>query len=197
MPAPTNDSQRLNPLIRALHAVTAWLESHDIPYMVFGGVANSLYGNPRQTFDIDIKFNLPQQMEAASFLEALGEEAEILPEDPKRFLNETNVIPIEIDGVRVDLVLGELPFEIEAIQRSRLMNVFGREIRVCLPEDLVIQKAVSNRQKDWMDIQEIIRLQGHTMDREYLLGHAKDLSDFLSDPGIHDRIKGWIDDESL
>ncbi len=197
MPAPTNHFPRLNPLIRALHTMTAWLERHEIPHMVFGGVANSLYGNPRQTFDIDIKFALPRQMEAASFLEALGKEAEILPDDPERFLSETNVIPIEIDEVRVDLVLGDLPFEIEAIRRSRLMNVFGREIRVCLPEDLVIQKAVSNREKDWMDIQEIIRLQGHTMDREYLLGHARDLSDFLSDPGIYDRIKGWIDAESL
>ena len=26
-----------------------------IPYMIIGGIANSIYGNPRQTFDIDIK----------------------------------------------------------------------------------------------------------------------------------------------
>lgn len=177
--------------------MTAWLERHEIPYMVFGGVANSLYGNPRQTFDIDIKVSLPPETGIETLLEALGKEAEILPEDPKRFLDETNVIPIEIHGVRVDLVAAGLPFEIKAIKRSRMMDVFGREVRVCLPEDLVIQKAVSNREKDWMDIQEIIRLQGRAMDRDYLLVHCKELSELLSDPGIHDRIKGWIDAEPL
>ena len=112
-------------------------------------------------------------------------------------MNETNVIPVEIGGVRVDVVLATLPFEMEAIQRSRSVDVYGRPVRVCLPEDLVIQKAVSNREKDWMDIQEIIRLQREAMDREYVLKHCRDLADLLSDPGIHDRVRAWFDAESL
>jgi len=186
-----------NALIEALHTATAWLEGRDIPYMVFGGIANSLYGNPRQTFDIDIKISLPPDIRPESFLEALGREATILPEDPRGFLNETSVIPVEMGGVRVDMVLATLPFEMEAIQRSRPVDVFGRPVRVCLPEDLVIQKAVSNREKDWMDIHEIIRLQRDAMDREYVLKHCGDLAHFLSDPGIYDRVKAWFDAEPL
>lgn len=194
---PQDEYKSLNPLAGALHTITAWLETREVPYMVFGGVANSIYGNPRQTFDIDVKIALPPDMGKKDFLEDLGVNAEILPEDPEAFLDETNVIPVDIEGVRVDLVLGELPFELEAIRRSRAMNVFGRQVMVCLPEDLVIQKAVSNRERDWMDIQEIIRLQGHTMDRYYLLGHCRDLSEFLGDPGIYDRVKRWLDAEPL
>ena len=44
-----------NPLLLALAAITSWLKEQNISYMVFGGIANSVYGNPRQTFDIDIK----------------------------------------------------------------------------------------------------------------------------------------------
>ena len=44
----------MNRLIKALTSITNWLEKMEIPYMVFGGIANSLYGNPRQTFDIDV-----------------------------------------------------------------------------------------------------------------------------------------------
>jgi hypothetical protein len=37
---------------------------------------------------------------------------------------ETNVIPVEIDDVRVDLVVAELPFEREAIQQSQYVDFF-------------------------------------------------------------------------
>lgn len=186
-----------NRFIQALHSITAWLEREKLPYMVFGGVANSLYGNPRQTFDIDIKVILPPETRLDALLDSLRQEAEILPEDPGAFLNETNVLPVEVKGVRVDMVLGSLPFEVEAVQRSRAMDVYGRDVRVCLPEDLVIQKAVSSREKDWMDIHEIIRLQAKAMDRDYLLRHCKELSDLLSDPDIYNRIKEWLDAEPL
>lgn len=40
-------------LKKSLLIITQWLEARKIPYMVFGGVAVSFYGLPRQTFDIE------------------------------------------------------------------------------------------------------------------------------------------------
>ena len=108
--------------------------------MVFGGIANSVYGNPRQTFDIDIKFSLESKDQIEPFLQKLKEIATIIPNNPLEFLNQTSVIPVEVDDVRVDLVIGELPFEKEAIGRSRYLDFLGARIKVCLPEDLIIQK---------------------------------------------------------
>ena len=165
--------------------------------MVFGGIANSLYGNSRQTLDIDIKFSLKSSDKMKSFIEELGKTAKILPEMPLEFVEETGVVPVEVDDVRVDLVVAQLPFEKEAIEQSRYVDFFGKNIKVCLPEDLIIQKAVSTREKDWMDIKQVIANQGHNMDWSYLLKHCKDLSDFLDDPGIYDRIKNWKDEREI
>jgi predicted nucleotidyltransferase len=187
----------MNRLIKALTSITDWLEEMGIPYMVFGGIANSLYGNPRQTFDIDIKFSLKTSDKMEPFLEELGKVAKILPETPLEFVEQTSVVPVELDDVRVDLVLAHLPFEEEAIQRSRYADFSGKRIKVCLPEDLIIQKAVSTREKDWMDIEQVISNQRHHMDWNYLLKHCKDLSDFLDDPSIYDRIKKWKDEEQV
>ena len=185
----------MNRLIKALSTITSWMERMNISYMVFGGIANSIYGNPRQTFDVDIKFSLESKDKLEQFVEELKSIAILLPDEPIQFIKETNVIPIEIDEVRVDLVVADLPFEIEAIQRSRYVDFSNTKIKVCLPEDLIIQKAVSTREKDWFDIRTIIENQSDKMDWNYLLKHCKDLSNFLSKPEIYNQIKKWKNEE--
>ena len=163
--------------------------------MVFGGIANSIYGNPRLTFDIDIKFMLKEEEDLSVFIEDLKEVGKIVPANPITFALETNVIPIDIHNVRIDLVVAELPFEKEAIRRSRSIDFFEHKIQVCTPEDMIIQKAVSVREKDWADIQYIIENRGNDLDWTYLLKHCHDLSEFLDDRNIIDRIKKWKDDQ--
>jgi Uncharacterised nucleotidyltransferase len=187
----------MNRLIQALTSITNWLEKMGIPYMVFGGIANSIYGNPRQTLDIDIKFSMKSSDKMQPFLEELGKVGKVLPERPLEFVEQTGVIPVEVGDVRVDLVLAQLPFEEEAIQRSQYADFFGKRIKVCLPEDLIIQKAVSTREKDWMDIRQVISSQRHQMNWSYLLKHCKDLSEFLDDPEIYERIKNWKDERRV
>ena len=187
----------MNRLIKALTTITSWMERMNISYMVFGGIANSIYGNPRQTFDVDIKFTLESKYEMEQFVEELKSIAILLPDEPIQFIKETNVIPIEIDDVRVDLVVADLPFEIEAIKRSRYVDFSNTKIKVCLPEDLIIQKAVSTREKDWLDIRNVIENQRDKMDWNYLLKHCKDLSDFLNNTEIYERIKKWKNEERL
>jgi hypothetical protein len=185
----------MNRLIKALSTITSWMERMNIPYMVFGGIANSIYGNPRQTFDVDIKFSLESKDNLEQFVEELKSIATLLPDKPIQFIKETNVIPIEIDDVRVDLVAADLPFEIEAIQRSRYVDFSNTNIKVCLPEDLIIQKVVSTREKDWLDIKNIIENQRDNMDWNYLLKHCRELSKFLSKTEIYDRVEKWKNEE--
>jgi predicted nucleotidyltransferase len=184
-------------LVEAVKRATALLDEMRVPYMVFGGIANSIYGNPRLTFDVDIKFLLEQPDEMERFLAGIASIATILPRDPKRFIRETNVLPVDINGVRTDLVKAELPFEKEAIARSRAIDFYGATIRVCTAEDLIIQKAVSTREKDWHDIKCIIENQHDRMNWAYLLKHCQELARFLDRKDIHDKIKGWLNEESL
>lgn len=175
--------------------VVQWLENRRIPYMVFGGIANSIYGNPRQTFDVDIKVSLESGEEIEGFIEALRTVGTVLPENPMTFVRKTNVLPVEVEDVRIDLVVAELPFEKEGIERSAYVDFSGVRMKVCQPEDLIIQKVVSTREKDWMDIESIVDHQRDRMDWDYLLKHCRELAAFMDDPTIYTRIEKRKDEE--
>ena len=178
----------MNPLIQSFRKIIQFLEKEKISYTIIGGIANSFYGNPRQTFDIDIKFEMDEQ-NVPGFIQQLSAISRLAADDPIAFFKETAVIPVDIDNVRVDLVRCLLPFEKEAIRRSKREEIFGLNASVCTAEDLIIQKAVSVRDKDWMDISAIIHLQYRQLDWDYLMQHIKDLSVFLDDPQIENRIE--------
>jgi len=178
----------MNKLIQSLREIIQFLEKEKISYMIIGGLANSFYGNPRQTFDIDIKFDLEDER-VNDFIDQLSLIGHLAVDDPIAFLKETSVIPIDIKNVRINLVKCQLSFEKEAIGRAEQKKLFGLNGFVCTAEDLIIQKAVSVREKDWMDISAIIHLQNLTLDWDYLTQHVKDLSEFLDDPEIWKRLE--------
>jgi hypothetical protein len=64
--------------------------------MIFGGIANSIYGSPRQTFDIGIKISVPAGQEQTDLIDRLRAVAILLPQDPLRFIAETNDLPVTI-----------------------------------------------------------------------------------------------------
>lgn len=171
------------------------LEKESIPYMVFGGIANSIYGYSRQTYDIDIKIILDIEKDWPTFSVELEQIGKIIPESPKDFIKDTKVLPVEINHVRVDLVIAELPYEINAINNSIESFVFDRKCRVCTAEDLIIQKSISEREKDWLDISEIIKIQKDRLDWEYIFNNCRQLSEFLSDLSIYENIKKLADEK--
>ena len=179
----------------ALKIIVDFLENKTIPYMIFGGVANSLYGYSRQTFDIDVKIILDMDKEWLNLYSGIKQIGKILPDSPKDFFLDTKVLPIEVDKVRVDLVLANLPYETIAVKNSILSTLYGVKCRVCKPEDLIIQKSISERQKDWIDIAEIIKIQKNNMDWDYIFKNCEQISGFLSDTTIIEKIRKLSDEE--
>jgi predicted nucleotidyltransferase len=60
-----------------------------------------------------------------------------------------------ISGTDIDLSLGILPFEVEMVERSQVIDLGVIQLRLPTPEDLIIMKAVAHRPKDLGDIQAI------------------------------------------
>lgn len=178
-----------NPLILALQQITTWLDRNQIPYMLFGGIASSIYGNPRQTFDIDLKIAAESVEPIENFIEKLKLIAVIIPQDPLQFIRDTNVLPIEIYNIRIDIVFANLPFEINAINHSRTVNYQELVLKICTLEDLIIHKAISTRLKDWADIETLISCNSESIDWDYLLNYCEELSAFLCQPEIIEKIK--------
>jgi len=147
----------ISPLLGPLAALQRLLERMGDRGMVIGGIAASLLGKPRLTADLDavILLSLSQ---IPLLLDAAAQEG-LLPriEDADGFARKNHVMLLrhEESLINVDISLGMLPFEVEAVERSQLIPVGGLSIRLPTAEDLVIMKGVAHRARDLEDIRAI------------------------------------------
>jgi len=147
----------ITPLLAPLQALQALLSEFDDQGVIIGGIAVSLLGAPRFTVDLDavllINFaEIPKLLRSAS---TLGIEPRI--SDPIPFARKNRVLLLRHreSGIDIDISLGILPFEIEMVERSSVVEVGLTRLRLPTPEDLIILKAVAHRPKDLQDIQAI------------------------------------------
>ena len=174
----------MNALEYAVGAIARFLEERRVPYMLIGGIANLVWGEPRSTLDVDASV-LVDEAAWPDLVSALRSSFHIIPKDPLAFLRQTHVLPIETrDSVRIDLLWAKLPYEHKAITRASLEEVAGHRVRVCRPEDLIIHKIISERPKDREDVRAIVRQQGPRLDRRYLNQAVRALSNALDQPEL-------------
>jgi len=137
------------------------LDEKGIAYMVIGGQAVLLYGEPRLTRDIDLTLALtPDKL--SKVLDVAHElSLKILVSDPESFVKETWVLPTfdETSGFRVDFIFSWTPYEKEAIERAKTVKVQGYPVRFASPEDVIIHKVISGRPRDLEDVRSIVRKQ--------------------------------------
>lgn len=174
----------MNRLEAALIEVAGHFEEQRIPYMVIGGFANLHWGRPRLTQDLDLKVDV-EESDWPALIRGLSSRFKILVPDPAGFLLETRVLPIETaTRVRADLIVGELPYEKDAIHRAVTLPIAGRGIRVCTAEDLILHKIISDRARDRDDVEGVIQTRGRSLDREYLDPRVREMAAGLERPDM-------------
>lgn len=171
-------------LERALVTAARFLEAEAVPYMVIGGVANLVWGLARTTLDVDITVWV-EESRIPPLIEQAGQRFRVLPADPLNFVRTTRVLPLEAkEGIRVDLIFGQLPYEERAIQRARPQELAGCSIQVCTPEDLIVHKLIADRPRDREDVRGVIQRHGPRLDRVYLDPIVEGLARELARPEI-------------
>ncbi|MBI4640426.1 MAG: hypothetical protein HY731_07010 [Candidatus Tectomicrobia bacterium] len=174
----------MTPIEQALITIASFLDTAQIPYMTIGGIANLVWGIPRATLDVDITIWV-EESRIARLLVSLRQKFLLLPDDPLAFIQETRVLPIETqEGIRTDLIFGQLPYEEQAIRRAIVQEFHGTPVRICSPEDLIIHKIISERHQDREDVRGIIQRLGAQLDRGYLDPLIHGLSSDLNRPEI-------------
>ena len=151
------------------------LESIGIPYMVTGGVASVIYGEPRFTRDIDIVLELEdarvealaEAFEGGDFyvppIETLREEAR------RRAHGHFNVIHRDT-ALRADVYLrGDDPLHAWAFERRRRIPLADHAIWLAPIEYVVIRKLeyydASGSERHMSDIARMNRISGDQIDR--------------------------------
>jgi hypothetical protein len=139
-----------------------------LPHAFGGAIALAYYATPRATIDIDVNVfvGVARSAEVLALLENLG--ARPLREDERRKLARDEQVRVHWDTTPVDLFFSYDAFHERCLERRRRVP-FGEGdwIHVLAPEDLVVFKAVFDREKDWRDIEELAYAQAGELDAAY------------------------------
>jgi hypothetical protein len=143
---------------KLLSAIGASLQRRGLPYMIIGGQAVLLYGEPRLTRDIDVTLgvNIDRIHDLLASVKELG--LTPLPEDIESFVRQTMVLPTlePSTGIRVDFIFSFTPYETEAIQRTTKRVLMGQDVCFASPEDLIIHKIFAGRPRDLEDVRSVL-----------------------------------------
>ena len=152
-----------------LAKISLGLEQRGIPYMVIGGQAVLVHGEPRLTRDIDITLGAgPDQVgEVLNIVRDWG--WRVLVDDPVDFVQRTMVLPcLEPESsFRVEFIFSFTPYERGALQRALRVNLNGTDVRFASAEDLIIHKIFAGRPRDLEDVRGIL-LKNKELDLTYL-----------------------------
>jgi len=167
---------------RLLEKIAGSLDDADIPYMVIGGQALLIYGEPRLTRDIDITLGI--STDQLKQVLAVVEKIQLKPiVDPWNFTVKTMVLPCQDPKVdiRVDFIFSFTPYEAQAIQRAYRVAVGRRRVNFASPEDLIIHKIFAGRPRDLEDVKSVL-LKAKDLDKKYIRSRLKEFSKSLNKP---------------
>ena len=147
------------------------IDAGGFDYLLYGGLAAALWGEPRYTEDVDFVLFVAER-HAHKFLREAAKHGFAVEED-------LAIQQIQVSGWarlpfgdrkspwHLDLTLGDSPFDKSALERRKAVTLFDREVWVASPEDLLVYKLVSWRDRDVMDVHAIVKRQKH-LDLAYL-----------------------------
>ncbi len=182
----------ITPFLAPLRGLQNLLSEFHERGVIIGGIAATLLGAPRFTADVDavLLISLSDILNVIQTAAKQGIEPRI--PDAEAFARKNRVLLLRhvSSGTDIDLSLGMLPFEIEMVERSIVLHVGSINLRLPTPEDLIILKAVANREKDMADIRAIAESHPN-IDKERVQYWVQQFGEALGTPNL------WTDIETL
>lgn len=178
----------MNPIEFQFRQLIKLMKEAKVDYTVLGGVAVSIYGEPRMTFDIDVNLIMDNNKIDNFLIKAKKLGFSPLPSDIKRFVRRTGVIPMKFSKNKVtgrcDFIIAQNILEYLCIQRARLKKIYSLNVKLISPEDLLLHKITSLRPRDLEDARGILVRQRGKLDRKYITYWLKKIAEANRKPGL-------------
>ena len=166
---------------KLLEKVAISLDKHGITYMVIGGQAILLYGEPRLTRDVDITLGLGPD-NVSEILDIAGSLGwKILVDSPEKFVTETMVLPCleQSTGIRIDFVFSLSPYEKQALNRVKRVLIGKTHVCFASVEDIIIHKIVAGRPRDIEDARKVL-IKNQNINTKYIRRWLEQFDKLLS-----------------
>ncbi len=158
-----------------IRAVVQSLRTSKIKYVVIGGIAASIWGQPRMTLDADIVIVIPSE-KLSDLTESLSNSGfQVTPNTTKKLLN---MLPAKIrysKRLSVDLRIASYSLDKQALERAIPVSLFGIKLPIASAEDIIVYKAARFSDLDKADIKAIILRQKKKLDSRYIMETCQQL----------------------
>jgi hypothetical protein len=135
-------------------AIDRALKEARIPHAIGGALALAYYAEPRATVDVDVNVFVPTARwpEVRAALEPLGVRVDV----EEQALARDGQVRLWWDRNPVDLFFSYDRFHERMKRRARRVPFGETTIPILAPEHLAVCKAMFDRPKDWLDIEQIL-----------------------------------------
>jgi hypothetical protein len=147
--------RRLDGLSSRIVAVHEMLDSMRVPHQFGGAIALAWYRSPRATTDIDLNITLSPD-EAEPVLGALLHLGVGISTAERATIERDGQARLDWEGSYLDLFFATLDLHREMAANQREVEFGPVSIPILSPEHLIVCKAIFDRPKDWVDIEEIV-----------------------------------------
>ena len=142
-------------LVGRIISLHEMLDSIGLPHQFGGAIALAWYRNPRATTDIDVNLTLPPEA-AGPILRALALLGVTITPEDRAAIAVDGQARLDWDGSSLDVFFATMDLHFEMAERARVVRFGPVDMPILAPEDLIICKAVFDRPKDWLDIEEML-----------------------------------------
>jgi hypothetical protein len=177
-------------LIQIAAELQRFLDMKQWQNCVIGGIAVQRWGEPRLTADVDLTL-LTGFGGEEPYVDALLARYESRVASPREFALAHRVVLVKsADGVGIDIALGGVPFEENAMRRaSEFEFATGERLRTCSAEDLLVMKALAGRGQDWLDIKGVLVRQGAKLVWNTVISELRPLCELKGTPEVITRLE--------
>lgn len=184
----------MNELLAAAKDLQDMVLAKGWKFCFIGGLALQRWGEPRFTRDVDVTLLTGFGGEEI-YVDALLQQFPARIENAREFALMNRVLLLKSKaGVGLDIAMGALPFEENAVSRATYY-AYAPDARLltCSAEDLVIMKAFASRAQDWVDVEGILIRQQGPLDKAYIFTHLEPLCEVKEDLSIVPRLKDFFE----
>jgi hypothetical protein len=143
-------------LVAKIISLHEMLQSAGVPHQFGGAIALAWYRNPRATTDIDVNLTLPPAA-AGPVLQLLARLGVTVAPEDRECIAADGQARLDWGSSFLDVFFATLDLHYEMAEHARVVQFGPVDIPILAPEDLIICKAVFDRPKDWLDIEEMLR----------------------------------------